>query len=91
MFNLDLSDKDLWKNIKDDVVWYKEPTGNKIWISLSQRHDITNFTSISFDELQTDFNSNQSPSKQLFGYILYTLVATKDTGWIKNMAIYKTA
>ncbi len=72
LFNLDLSEKELWENIKEDTVWYG---------------DQPNY--MTFEELQADFDMDQSSNKQVFGHILYVLVATSDSLWKQNMQMYE--
>ena len=87
LFGMDLSDKNEWNNICDEMMCYVEPDQD----GRSQVIDtIYNMKYISFNEVNDEFIQDNDGTKKIFGHIIYKLVGTEDGLWKTNMSSYRS-
>lgn len=94
LFGLDLSEKDHWREINEDKIWFVEPNDKGgFYIDLKDNASI--YTDLKDDEYYNMFyefdNTNDDENiKNIFGHCLYVLVATSDGKWKTDCQKFKT-
>ena len=92
LYGLDLADAEKWSGLTTcNHFYYIEPNKDGIiWIPKSPEETITHLKSVSFDEIQKEFeNDDDTMTKILIGNSIYSLVATKYGPWKSAMKKYK--
>lgn len=86
LFDIDLSEKEMWSSVTSDTVYYVEPILGKFWISNEYGAAIASLKTTSFEVMNECFQLEQNKVAQVtFGHCVYKLVATSDTGWTNVM------
>ena len=85
LFGIDLADTKSWRSVQDDTSHFMAP--NDI---LDQEKVIQNLQSISFEDLQADFNlGHYKKTEQVVGHCIFVIVATRNKYWEEQMKAYR--
>ena len=91
LFGIDLADTKSWRCVQDNTSHFMAPNEElKIGFELDQEKFIRNLQSISFEDLQADFNLGYyKETEQLVGHCIFVIVATRNKYWEEQMKAYR--
>jgi len=91
LFGIDLADTKSWRSVQDNTSHFMTPNEElKIGFELDQEKIIQNLQSISFEDLQVDFNlGHYKKTEQLVGHCIFVIVATRNKYWEEQMKAYR--
>lgn len=91
LFGIDLADTKSWRSVQDNTSHFMAPNEElKIGFELDQEKVIRNLQSISFEDLQADFDlGHYKKTEQLVGHCIFVIVATRNKYWEEQMKAYR--
>jgi len=91
LFGIDLADTKSWRCVQDNTSHFMAPNDElKIGFELDQEKVIRNLQSISFEDLQADFDlGHYNKTEQLVGHCIFVIVATRNKYWEEQMKAYR--
>ncbi len=91
LFGIDLADTKSWRSVQDNTSHFMATNVElKVGFDLDQEKVIRNLQSISFEDLQADFDLGQyKKTEQLVGHCIFVIVATRNKYWEEQMKAYR--
>ena len=90
LFGIDMSTKQHWENVSNNNSYYTvRAEDGKIWVPQDRVLAITEFETVSFDDMKDEFDNETNEVKRILGHSIYVLVATSDNLWKQEMNQYK--